>query len=82
MTEEPNRALEVGAAFRNAGINTDVYIEDKKIKAKFKYADKLQIPYVAIIGENEEKNGTVSLKNMESGEQEEVSIEKAIEKLL
>ena len=82
MIEEPNRALEVGAAFRNAGINTDVYIEDKKIKAKFKYADKLQIPYVAIIGENEEKNGTVSLKNMESGEQEEVSIEKAIEKLL
>ena len=82
MTEEPNRALEVGATFRNAGINTDVYIEDKKIKAKFKYADKLQIPYVAIIGENEEKNGTVSLKNMESGEQEEVSIEKAIEKLL
>ena len=82
MTEEPNRALEVGAAFRNAGINTDVYIEDKKIKAKFKYADKLQIPYVAIIGEDEEKNGTVSLKNMETGEQEEVSIEKAIEKLL
>ena len=82
MTEEPNRALEVGAAFRNAGINTDVYIEDKKIKTKFKYADKLQIPYVAIIGEDEEKNGTVSLKNMETGEQEEVSIEKAIEKLL
>ena len=79
MTEKIDRALEVGAIFRNAGINTDVYIEDKKIKAKFKYADKLKIPYVAIIGEEEEKNGTVSLKNMVTGEQEELSIDKVIE---
>ena len=56
-----------------------MYLEDKKIKAKFKYADKLQIPYVAIIGEEEEKNGTVSLKNMETGEQEEVSVERLLE---
>ena len=81
MLEDSNRALEVAAMFRNAGINTDVYLEDKKIKAKFKYADKLQIPYVAIIGEEEEQNGTVSLKNMQTGEQEQVSVEEAIEKL-
>lgn len=81
MSDNPNKALEVGKTFRDVGINTDVYIEDKKIKSKFKYADKLQIPYVAIIGEEEEKNGTVSLKNMETGEQEEISIEEAIEKL-
>ena len=81
MLEDSNRALEVAAMFRNAGINTDVYLEDKKIKAKFKYADKLQIPYVAIIGEEEEQNGTVSLKNMQIGEQEQVSVEEAIEKL-
>ena len=79
MTEKIDRALEVGAIFRNAGINTDVYIENKKIKAKFKYADKLKIPYVAIIGEEEEKNDTVSLKNMITGEQEELSIDKVIE---
>lgn len=81
MTEKTDKALEVGAEFRKAGINADVYLEDKKIKAKFKYADKLQIPYVAIIGEEEEENGTVSLKNMVTGEQEEISIEKAIEAL-
>ena len=81
MLEDSNRTLEVAAMFRNAGINTDVYLEDKKIKAKFKYADKLQIPYVAIIGEEEEQNGTVSLKNMQTGEQEQVSVEEAIEKL-
>ena len=81
MTEDIKRALEIGTKFRQAGINTDVYVENKKIKTKFKYADKLQIPYVAIIGEEEEKNGTVSLKNMETGEQEEISIEEAIKEL-
>ena len=80
MTDNIDRALEVGKNLRDAGINSDVYLENKKIKAKFKYADKLKIPYVAIIGEEEEKNGTVSLKNMETGEQAEISIEEMIEK--
>ena len=79
MTEKLDRALEIGTILRNNDINTDVYLEDKKIKTKFKYADKLQIPYVAIIGEEEEKNGTVSLKNMETGDQEEISVERLIE---
>ena len=79
MTDKLDRALEVGKEFRKAGINSDIYLEDKKIKAKFKYADKLKIPYVAVIGEEEEKNGTVSLKNMATGEQEEMSVDKAIE---
>ena len=81
MTENTDRALEVGAKLREAGINADVYLEDKRIKAKFKYADKLQIPYVAIIGEEEEKKGTISLKKMETGEQAEMSIEQVIEKI-
>ena len=79
MTDDISRALEVATKIREEGINTDVYLENKKIKAKFKYADKLKIPYVAVIGEEEEKNGTVSLKNMESGEQKEMSVEKMIE---
>ena len=81
MTENTDRALEVGAKLREAGINADVYLEDKRIKAKFKYADKLQIPYVAIIGEEEEKKGTISLKKMETGEQVEMRIEQVIEKI-
>ena len=79
MTENLDKALEVGEKLRNAGINTDVYLENKKIKAKFKYADKLQIPFVAVIGEEEEKNGTVSLKNMETGEQKEIKVEDLID---
>ena len=53
-------------------------MEDKKIKAKFKYADKLNIPFVAILGETEIETNTVSLKNMSTGEQVQVSINDAI----
>ena len=45
----------------------------------YELAKQLKIPYVAVIGEEEEKNGTVSLKNMVTGEQEEMSVDKAIE---
>ena len=78
MLDNNDRALEVGAILRKNNINTDVYLENKKIKAKFKYANRLNVPYVAVIGEEEEKNGTVSLKNMETGDQKEVSIDELI----
>ncbi len=81
MTESNDKILEIGAKLREEGINADIYLEDKKIKAKFKYADKLEIPYVAIIGEEEEKNGTVSLKNMITGEQKEMNLDEVIEVL-
>ena len=78
MSDDIQECLPVANAFRTAGINTQVYMNNKKIQAKFKYADKLKITFVAIIGENEVKNNTVSLKNMSTGEQVEVSIEEAI----
>ena len=81
MTENIEKALKVATAFRKAGVNTEVYLEDKKIKAKFKYADRLQIPYVATIGEDEIQNNTVSLKNMQTGEQENLKLDEAIKKL-
>ncbi len=81
MTEEIEEALRIASYLRNEGINTEVYLENKKIKAKFKYADKLQIPYVITIGEDEIKSGTVSLKNMENGDQETLKIEEVAKKL-
>ncbi len=78
MVEDQNKALEVGTVLRNAGIETENYLEDKKIKAKFKYADKLQIPYVIVIGEDEIQNKVITLKNMGTGEQQTLSIEDAI----
>lgn len=81
MVEDQTKALEIGKTLRNAGIETENYLEDKKIKAKFKYADKLQIPYVIVIGEDEIANNVVTLKNMQTGEQETISIEEAINEI-
>lgn len=81
MIEDQSKALEVGNVLRNAGIETENYLEDKKIKAKFKYADKLQIPYVIVIGEDEVTNNVVTLKNMQTGKQETLKTEEAIEKI-
>ncbi len=81
MVEDQTKALEIGKTLRNAGIETENYLEDKKIKAKFKYADKLQIPYVIVLGEDEIANNVVTLKNMQTGNQETVKIEEVIEKI-
>lgn len=74
-------ALDVATNLRNCNINTEVFLEDKKLKAKFKYADKLHIPYVIVIGEEERNNNTVTLKDMETGEQKTITIEEAIKEI-
>lgn len=65
---------------RAAGINAEVYPDVvKKIAKQFEYADKKQIPFVGVVGGNEMTNNTIMLKNMTTGTQEEVSLEKLIE---
>lgn len=54
---------------RNEGINAEIYPEAAKMKKQMAYADKKNIPFVALVGENEIKEDTVSLKNMTTGEQ-------------
>lgn len=78
MTPDIEPAIKAANQLRKAGINTEIYFNDKKIKAKFKYADKLQIPYVIVIGEDEIATNTVTLKNMQTGEQERMPLEKVI----
>ena len=81
MTENIEKVIEIGSAIREAGIPTEIYLEDKRIKAKFKYADRLQIPYVAVIGDDEIANEKIALKDMRTGEQESLNIQEVIEKL-
>ena len=78
MTENVTKAVEIGTCLRNAGINTAVYLENKKIKAKFKYADRLNVPYVIVIGEDEISSGRLTIKNMQEGTQEQLTIEEII----
>ena len=77
-SDDVSECLPIANTFRKEGINTEVYMNDKKMKAKFKYADKLKIPYVAIIGEDEVKEKKVSLKNLVTGKQDTINIEEAV----
>ena len=69
MIEGLSKPISLATELRKNGINTEVYLNEKKLKAKFKYADKLQIPYVIVIGEEEINNNEVTLKNMKTGEE-------------
>ena len=82
MIPDLKPAIETANKLRQAGINTEIYFDDKKIKAKFKYADKLKIPYVIVIGEEEIETGELTLKNMETGEQKREKIEEVIGELM
>ena len=69
MTEDLKTAAETATVFRKNGIRTQFYVERKKVKAKMAYADRIKVPYCAIIGEDEEAQGIVALKDMKTGEQ-------------
>jgi histidyl-tRNA synthetase len=60
---------------REAGIAAELYPDAAKMAKQFKYADDKGIPFVAIIGENEMKQGIVTVKDMRSGEQKAVKEE-------
>ncbi len=73
--------LAVAKALREAGIKTEVYFADVKFKNKMVYANKIGVPYVVIVGEDEEAQQTVSFKNMVTGDQESVSLNDGVKRL-
>ncbi len=74
MTDDLSPAVAFATACRGAGVRTQLYTEGKKFKAKMNYADRIGVPYVAFLGEDEVANGVVSLKDMTSGDQEKVAL--------
>lgn len=72
--EQMSAALTAAKNLRDNGIACDVYYQTKGMKAKLKYANRLGVRYVAIIGEDEMAQGVVALKDMEAGEQQVVPI--------
>ncbi|MGD9128996.1 MAG: histidine--tRNA ligase [Candidatus Woesebacteria bacterium] len=72
-------SLKLANQLRQAGINTEVYPALDKLSKQFKLADKKNIPWVVIIGEEEAEKDLLSLKNMTSGKQKQLSVEEAIE---
>ena len=74
MTEDLSAAIAAAAALRREGLRVQLYTEKKKFKAKMNYADKLGVPYVVFLGEDEIAEGVLSVKDMRSGEQRKLSV--------
>lgn len=69
-------SIKIVSTLRGNGINTEIYPDEKtKLEKQLKYADKKQIPYVVIIGQDEADNNFVTLKNLQTKEQKKVTID-------
>ena len=75
---EAARCLEYAAAARKKGVSTEVYPDTVKMKKQMAYANAQHIPFVALVGESELAENRLTLKNMETGEQQQLSIEEAL----
>ena len=81
MTDDLSPAVELATRFRSAGIRVQLYTEQKKFKAKMNYADKIGVPYVIFLGEDEVKDGVAACKDMVSGEQTKLGLEETLERV-
>ena len=69
MTDDLSHSVELATSMREAGLRVQIYSENKKFKVKVSYADKLGIPFVVFLGEDEIDKGLITVKDMASGEQ-------------
>lgn len=81
MADDMGAAIALATRFRAEGIRTQLHCEKKKFKAKISYADKLSIPYVVFLGEDEIANGTVTLKDLSTGEQTSTGFDEAAQRV-
>ena len=81
MTEDLNPAVQLATRLRESGIRAQLHCEDKKFKQKLSYANKLHIPYVILLGEDELSAGVVTCKEMDSGEQNKLEPQAAIDRI-
>ena len=79
MTDDYSYCARVANDLRKEGIKVQVNFEEQKLGKKFKYADNIKVEYVIIVGEDEIANNQITLKNMKTGEQQTVELEKAVE---
>ncbi len=82
MTEDLSPAIALATRLREAGVRTQLYTEQKKFKQKMSYADKLGVPYILLLGEDEITQGKASLKDMATGEQTLVAADEAADRIL
>ncbi|MBD5314028.1 MAG: histidine--tRNA ligase [Bacteroides sp.] len=78
---EAAKSLQIIKTLRANGISAEIYPDAAKMKKQMGRADALGIPFVAIIGESELADGTVTLKNMTSGEQQSLTVDELVKAL-
>lgn len=76
-----NYGLGVATALRKKGINSEIYPDLAKVKKQFSYADKKNIPYTIIIGSEEMASNKLTLRNMKTGDEDKLEVEKIIKQL-
>lgn len=79
--EEGAQSLQYVMKLRANGIPAEIYPDSTKMKKQMSYANDKNVAYVAMVGETEMANGTIALKCMETGEQENLTIDEVISKL-
>lgn len=79
--EEAMYCMQVMVKCRQAGIRTEIYPDAAKMKKQMSYANAKQIPFVALVGENEMRENRITLKNMKTGEQQQLTAEELYDKL-
>ena len=79
---ESKYCLKLLAKIRQKDISAELYPEAAKLKKQMSYANSKGIAYVALIGENEMKNGKITLKEMDSGNQSELNFNELVNKLI
>ena len=81
MTDDLSAAISLATQLRENGIRAQIHGENKKFKQKISYADKLGIPYVIFLGEDEINAGVVACKDMATGEQTKLEPEATIARI-
>lgn len=81
MTQDLTPAIQLATRLRGAGVRTQLYTEQKKFKAKMNYADKLGVPYVVFLGDDEIAEGLVACKDMTSGEQTKLPFDATLSRI-
>ena len=74
--DEAAYCLKLVRNLQKQGVRAELFPDSAKMKKQMTYANNNAIPWVAMVGSDEMEAGTVSLKNMESGEQQQVAVEK------
>jgi len=74
-------SIKLAQELRAGGLKVDLYPEADKLGKQFKYASSLGVPFVAVIGEEEQAKGVVAVKDMRSGEQRQIERARVVEEV-